>query len=158
MISSRSGGDNFMKYSTKLSDAIHLLAFIYINPKDDLSSSTIAVSIRTSPSYVRQFMMSLRKAGLLHSSQGQATPTLAKAPEDITLFDVYKAIEGDKPLLHLDTNINPKCNVGINIHYSLRDYYNRIQKAAEAEMKQITLKNIIDDFYERSNGQKINWD
>ena len=87
-----------MKYSTKLSDAIHMLAFIYINPKNDLSSATIAFSIHTNASYVRQLMMALRKAGILSSSQGQAKPRLTRELKDITLFDMYQAIEGTKPL------------------------------------------------------------
>lgn len=147
-----------MKYSTKLSDTIHLMAFIHINPKENLSSSVIAYSIHTNPSYVRQIMMALRKAGLLSSTQGQAKPALTKSPSDITLLDVYRAIEGDKPLLHLDTNINPECNVGINIQYTLRDHYQKIQDAAESEMRKITLADVIQGFYERSKNQPLNWD
>ncbi|MCI9546517.1 MAG: Rrf2 family transcriptional regulator [Lachnospiraceae bacterium] len=147
-----------MKYSTKLSDTVHLMAFIHINPKQDLSSSTIAYSIHTNPSYVRQLMMALRKSGLLNSSQGQAKPSLAKSPEDISLLDIYRAVEGQKPLLHLDTNINPDCNVGVNIHYTLRDYYQQVQNAAEGEMRKITLEDIIRGFYERSKNQPLYWD
>ena len=51
-----------MKYSTKLSDAVHVLCFISINPSQDLSSAAIAKSIHTNPGYVRQIMMSLKKA------------------------------------------------------------------------------------------------
>lgn len=147
-----------MKYSTKLSDAIHLMAFIHINPKQDLSSSTIAYSIRTNPSHVRQLMMALRKAGLLKSSQGQAKPYLAKPLASITLLDVYLAVEGQKPLLHLDNNINPECNVGVNILYTLQDYYQRVQNAAESEMQKITLEDIIQGFYQRVKNQPLNWD
>lgn len=147
-----------MKYSTKLSDAIHMLAFIYINPKNDLSSAAIAVSIHTNASYVRQLMMALRKAGILSSSRGQARPELTRAPRDITLFDMYQAIEGSKPLLHLDTNINPQCNVGVNIHYALQEYYQKVQNAAEAEMKSITMEDVIQSFYERTRNQAMIWD
>ena len=38
-----------MKYSTKVSDAVHILAFIQLNPTGSLSSSSIAESIRTNP-------------------------------------------------------------------------------------------------------------
>ncbi len=147
-----------MKYSTKLSDAIHMLAFIYINPKNDLSSATIAFSIHTNASYVRQLMMALRKAGILSSSQGQAKPGLTRELKDITLFDMYQAIEGTKPLLHLDTNINPDCNVGVNIHYALREYYQKVQDAAEEEMKRITMEDVVKSFYQLSRNQAMEWD
>ncbi len=147
-----------MKYSTKLSDAVHLLAFICINPKQNLSSAVIAVSIHTNPSYVRQLMMALRKSGLLSSVQGRAKPELTRRPEQITLLDVYRAVEGNKPLLHLDTNINPDCNVGIHIQYTLREYYGQVQAAAEAEMAKITLEDILQGFYRRAEGEEMIWD
>lgn len=146
-----------MKYSTKLSDAIHMLAFIHLNPKNDLSSATIAFSIHTNPSYVRQLMMALRRAGILSSSQGQARPRLTRPLDEITLFDLYEAIEGTKPLLHLDTNINPDCNVGVQIHYALEEYYNRVQQAAETEMKTITMEDIINSFHRLSKNSEMDW-
>ena len=45
-----------MKYPMKLSNAMHILAFIYINPKNDLSSATIAVSVHTNPAYAGFFL------------------------------------------------------------------------------------------------------
>ena len=96
-----------MKYSTRLSDAVHIAAFIHLNPTQDLSSGAIAHSIQTNPSYVRQLMSALKRAGLLHGTRGQAAPSLSRAPSAITLLDIYRAVEGDKPLLHLDTHTNP---------------------------------------------------
>ena len=38
-----------MKYSTKLSDAVHILAFIVLNPNGSLTSDSIAESVHTIP-------------------------------------------------------------------------------------------------------------
>ena len=138
-----------MKYSTKVSDAVHILAFIRLNPVDSLSSNRIAESIRTNPGCVRQLMSALRKAGLLSSVRGHPRPALAKLPAEIILLDVYKAVEEDKPLLHLDTHTNPECGVGIYIQLSLQDYFDRIQETAEEEMKHITLQDILDRYQEK---------
>ena len=56
-----------MKYSTKLSDAAHILAFIALHLDCDLTSDKIAESVKTNPAYVRQLMSALRKGGLLTS-------------------------------------------------------------------------------------------
>ncbi|HIV35426.1 MAG TPA: Rrf2 family transcriptional regulator [Candidatus Blautia intestinigallinarum] len=147
-----------MKYSTKVSDAVHILAFIQLNPVDSLSSNRIAESIRTNPGCVRQLMSALRKAGLLSSIKGHPRPALTKEPSAITLLDVYKAVEGDKPLLHLDTHTNPECGVGIYIQLSLQDYFDQIQKTSEEEMKRITLQDILDRYQEKvflSNKKEI---
>lgn len=139
-----------MKYSTRLSDAIHILVLIHENPLDSLTSTVIANSIHTNPGFVRQLMMALRKHNLIESVTGHAKPTLTKAPCDITLLEVYKAIEGDKPLLHLDSHTNPACGVGVNIQLSLRSYYDEVQQCAEDKMQQITLHDIIDTFHIKS--------
>ena len=54
-----------MKYSTRVSDAVHIMAFIVLNPKGSLSSNSIAESLHTNPGCVRQLMSALRRAGLL---------------------------------------------------------------------------------------------
>ena len=83
---------------------------------------------------------------LIESVHCHAAPSLAREPEKITLLEVYKAIEGEKPLLHLDTHTNPECGVGVNIQYSIQDYYDQIQESAEQEMSKITLEDIIENF------------
>lgn len=138
-----------MKYSTKLSDAVHILVLIAINPLGDLSSTAIANSVHTNPGFIRQLMMSLRRAEIISSVTGHAKPCLAREPQRITLLDIYRAVEGEKPLLHLDTHTNPECGVGMNIQYALQDYYTQVQNAAEAEMGRITLADIIDGYHSR---------
>ena len=138
-----------MKYSTKLSDAVHIMSFIAINQDFDLSSAAIATRIQTNPAFVRQIMMKLRKAGLMSSVTGHAKPALTRSAKEITLFDIYKAVEGDKPLLHLDTHTNPECGVGMNIQLALQDYYHEVQQAAEEKMSKISLQDIVDSYEKR---------
>ena len=139
-----------MKYSTRLSDAVHILAFIALNPKGSLSSDSIAESIYTNPGCVRQLMSCLRRAGLISSVKGHPRPALLREPALVTLLDIYQAVEGEKPLLHLDTHTNPECGVGIYIQLSLQDFFDQIQKKAEEEMRSVTLQDILDRYQEKS--------
>lgn len=138
-----------MKYPTKLSDAVHILAFIALHPEANLTSEKIAESIQTNPGYVRQLMSALRRGGLLTSVKGHPRPALAKAPCQITLLDAYRSVEGDKPLLHQDTHTNPACGVGVNIQLVLRDCYDLVQSKAEDTMRSITLQEILDRYEEK---------
>ena len=138
-----------MKYPTRLSDAVHILAFIALYPDCDLTSNKLAESIQTNPAYVRQLMSALRKGGLLVSVKGHPRPALAREPEKITLLDAYRAVEGSKPLLHQDTHTNPACGVGVNIQLALQSFYMDIQQAAENRMRQITLRDILDQYHAR---------
>ena len=138
-----------MKYSTRVSDAVHVLAFIALNPVNSLTSEKIAESIRTNPGYVRQLMSAMRVHELLFSVKGHPRPALSRDPSAISLLDVYRAVEGQKPLLHLDTHTNPECGVGVNIQLALQDYFDQVQKKAEDAMAQITLQDILDRYGEK---------
>ena len=140
-----------MKYSTRLSDAAHVLALVAMSADEPLTSDAIATSIRTNPAFVRQLMSAMRRAGLVSSVRGHPKPSLARPASDISLFDIYRAVEGDKPLLHLDTHTNPECGVGMNIQLALRDYYQEVQEAAEKRMGEITLQDIITSYHQKSN-------
>ncbi len=137
-----------MKFSHKLSDAVHLLAYIEIFPDDDLSSRAIARSIVTNPSMVRSLMMDLRKAGLLKTKQGNAEPELAKKPEEISLYDIFAAVGMDHHLLHVDEDTEQKCPVGGNIQGPLAKAYAEVEEAAFAKMREISLREIVDQIKE----------
>ena len=143
-----------MKYPTKLSDAVHILAFLALHPGSDLTSDKIAASIYTNPAYVRQLMSALRKGGLLTRVKGHPRPSLTRTPRQITLLDAYRAVEGDKPLLHQDTHTNPACGVGVNIQLALRDCYDLVQQKAEEAMQGITLQEILERYEDRLNAPR----
>lgn len=137
-----------MKYSTRMSDAVHILVFIELNRDSGLTSDRIAESIRTNPATVRKFMSDMKRDGLIVNVRGHPNPELARDPSEISLLDVYRCVEGDKPLLHLDTHTNPECGVGVLIQVSLKDFYDDIQAGIERRMSEITLRDVIDN-YER---------
>lgn len=136
-----------MKYPTRLSDAIHILLYIAVNQGEDLSSAAIATSVSTHPSYIRQLMSAMRNAGLLVCSRGQASPKLSRSIDEITVLDVYRAVEGDKPLLHQDTHTNPDCGVGVCIQNAVRSCFDDVQHAAEQAMAAITLHGVMERFH-----------
>lgn len=143
-----------MKYSHKLSDGVHILAYVEIFKTGDLSSTAIAASIEANPSQVRRLMAALVKAGLLNSQPGAVAPSLARPAEDISLLDVYRAVEPDAQLLHVDDKTNPQCPVGGNIQASLNAVYDSVQAAAEAQMAATSLQGIIDDLRVRAENHR----
>ncbi|WP_367369980.1 Rrf2 family transcriptional regulator [Latilactobacillus curvatus] len=55
-----------MKKSVRLSNAVHLMTLIALNPFDNLSSQRIAKSINTNPSFIRQIMGQLKKLSKIY--------------------------------------------------------------------------------------------
>ena len=92
-----------MKYSTKLSDALHILAFLSMGVGQRITSAKIAESVKTNPAYIRQLMAALKNASLISNTQGQANACLTKPADEITMLDIYRAVEGEKPLLLYNT-------------------------------------------------------
>lgn len=134
-----------MKISTRFSDAIHLLAFIIIyKDKISLTSENIAGSIKTSPVMVRKLMVELKKANLIETTHGAPAPKLTKSANQISLLDIYMAVEKDKPLFEIDHKTNPQCIVGGNIQETLEQYYNQAEVAAKAKLNNTKLSDIID--------------
>lgn len=138
-----------MRYSARLSDAVHVLVFIALNGDPRLTSDKIAESIKTNPACVRKLMSQLKKGGLIVNTRGHPAPALAREASEISLLDVYDVVEGDKPLLHLDTHINPECGVGVNIQLSLGECFDRIHEKARAEMEAITIAEVISIYQRR---------
>lgn len=139
-----------MKYSHKLSDAAHVLSYVEIYKDGDLSSNAIADSIESNPSLVRRLMSSLVQGGLLETRPGSVSPKLTRPTNQITLLDIYNAIEIDHNFLHVDEKTNPACVVGGNIQDALNDVYAKVQQDAEASMQQAKLSSIIDDILIRN--------
>lgn len=143
-----------MRYSTRLSDAVHILTFIALNKNQGLTSERIAESIRTNPAHVRKFMSQLKREGIIDNTRGHPCPVLARDASEISLLDVYRAVEGDKPLLHLDTHTNPDCGMGIMIQMSLKDFYDVIQRDIETELDSISIQDVISR-YENKCGSDV---
>lgn len=83
-----------MKRNSRLSLALHALSHMAFNTDEPQTSAEIAAHAGTNPVVVRRVLGKLRKAGLLSSERGHSGGwRLARAPRDITLADVYIALE-----------------------------------------------------------------
>lgn len=138
-----------MAMSTKLSVAIHILSLLDIGPSDKVTSEYIAASVNTNPVVVRRLMSQLKKAGFIHASRGTTNNYLLIAPEKITLFDIYEAVELEQDAFNIHQNPNPQCIVGANIQRVLENEFSKVQQAMEQELKAISLAEVVNQFKKR---------
>ena len=133
-----------MKITSRFTVAVHTLLVINtFQDKVKTTSEFIASSVNVNPVVIRRTMQSLKAAGMIDVKAGSGGARLARRPEDITLFDVYSAVdsvEGD--LFHFHENPNPACPVGKNIHAVLDGYLIAAQNAFENELKKTTLGDL----------------
>ncbi|ACO48064.1 Rrf2 family transcriptional regulator [Deinococcus deserti] len=129
--------------------AVHVLALINMYPDSARTSEDIAASIGTNPVVVRNVIGHLRRAGLLDTRQGVAGAHLTRAPRDITLLDVYRAVNAPASVFKLHEQPNPRCPVGSRIQGSLTQVFGEAQGALEAHLASLTLEDVTGDLARR---------
>lgn len=137
-----------MQISSRFTVAVHIFACIAAFEKDyKLTSDFLAGSVNVNPVIIRRILQQLKAANLITVSRGGGGASTLKPLNEITLFDVYNAVEcvENGKLFHFHENPNPECPVGRNIHNSLDDKLHRIQQAMENEMCKITIFDIVKD-------------
>ena len=133
-----------IQISSKFTIAIHILTCInYFHDEYLITSDFLASSIQVNPVIIRQIISKLKSAGMIDISRGRGGMKLAKSLSEITLYDIYKAVEAVKgELFHFHENPNPNCPVGKNIHKALDGSLIEIQNALETKLKSITVQDI----------------
>lgn len=133
-----------MKITSRFTVAVHTLLVINtFQDKVKTTSEFIASSVNVNPVVIRRTMQSLKAAGMIDVKAGSGGARLARRPEDITLFDVYSAVDSvDGDLFHFHENPNPACPVGRNIHAVLDVKLQEAQAALENRLKKTTLADL----------------
>lgn len=144
-----------MNTSSRFAFAVHVLALLAQQEGVPLSSEIIAGSVNTNPALIRRLLTMLAQAGLTTSQLGAGGGALlARAPEDITLLEVYRAVEDPQLFgLHREEP-NPACMVGRNIQQVLRGIMDDAQRAMEASLAARTVADTFSDVMRRERLRK----
>ena len=110
----------------------------------DTTSADLARSVNTSASFVRRVLAKLSKAGLIRTAKGQAGACwLGRNPADISLLDIYKAVDAPKAFAIHDYAPLKQCAVSCHIKEALDKVLDKTQKSMEAGLKKITLAEVL---------------
>ncbi|AZV44873.1 Rrf2 family transcriptional regulator [Peribacillus asahii] len=142
-----------MSISSRFAVGIHILTLIESNKEGVTSSEFLASSVNTNPAVIRKLMGMLKKAGLIEVHPGIAGAKLAKELSDITMFDVYKAVNvvKEKELFSIHENPNPDCPVGRNIQNTIEQLFTAAQFAMEKVLRNVTLEDVVKDIATNEN-------
>lgn len=138
-----------MQISSRFTIATHMLIIIALKGKESkVTSDFLAASVGVNPVIIRKTLSQLKKAELISVARGTGGAEIIKDLEDISLLDVYQAVEclGKKgQLFSFHDNPNPDCPVGANIHRVLDEKLDKIQEAMEEELSQTSLARVVAD-------------
>lgn len=133
-----------MQFSSRFTIATHILLCVAMfENQQKVTSNFLAGSINVNPVIIRNILGSLSSAGLVEIRSGVGGTHLAKPKEEITLLDIFKAVEKEEALFHFHENPNPQCPVGRTIHTVMDGKIQNIQSAMEGEMACTTLSDLM---------------
>lgn len=136
-----------MSISSRFAVGVHILSLIEVNKGEVNSSEFIARSVNTNPAVIRKIMGMLKNAGLIKVRPGIAGAELARELSDITLFDVYKAVNvvQENELFSVHENPNPDCPVGKHIQETIVTLFSIAQLALEKALENVTIEDVVKD-------------
>ena len=138
-----------MQISSRFTIATHMLVIIALKGKESkVTSDFLASSVGVNPVIIRKILSQLKKADLISVARGTGGAEIIKNLEDISLLDIYQAMEcpgKTGQLFSFHDNPNPNCPIGANIHEILDEKLDKIQMAMEQELSQTTLAQLVAD-------------
>ncbi|GAA1614906.1 Rrf2 family transcriptional regulator [Catellatospora bangladeshensis] len=136
-----------MAANSRLTIAAHALAWMALSQQrgqDLLTSDQVAASVNTNPVIIRRSLGDLRRAGLVDVRHGAGAGwSLARSPQDITMLDVYDAVEQDPLFAMHRTEPNLECPVGRGIRPALGGVYGEIEQALRRELQRTTIADVL---------------
>lgn len=134
-----------MKISSRFTVAVHILSLVAIERSAVCTSEWIAASVNTNPVVIRRVLGQLRNAGLIQVRRGLGGASLHKPLDEVTLLDVYHAVEvvEEGELFQFHDAPNPDCPVGANIQAVLELVLLRAQEAMEAVLREVTMEELV---------------
>ena len=112
-----------------------------------ITSEFLASSANVNPTVIRRLLQQLKKAEIVTVKRGSGGADIEKSLTEITLLDVYNAVEPveNGQLFHFHENPNELCPVGRNIHRIMDHRLEEIQNAMEDKMRRITIADVMAD-------------
>ncbi|MEH6888581.1 Rrf2 family transcriptional regulator [Bacillus sp. JJ864] len=140
-----------MGISSRFTVAVHMLTLLAVDKTSRCTSEWIAGSVNTNPVVIRRITGMLKKAGLVDVQAGKGGTSLAQDLDEVTLLDVYKAVEvmEEGHLFSFHDNPNVQCPVGANIQNVLEIILLQAQEAMENVLANVKVKQLVTNLEEK---------
>lgn len=135
-----------MRADSRLSRVIHVLLHLS-ETKDPITSEVIAKMLNTNSAVVRRSMSGLKKKFIVGSTKGHKGGwVLAKPLRDISLLDLYEAIEISR-LFAIDAGQeNSTCLVERIANQSVEDAMEKAKSVFLQHLAKVNLEDLNDEF------------
>ena len=138
-----------MRVSTQFPIAVHIMLMFAGFPDQKMTSEVVSESAGINPVIIRNIFSKLNSAGLLETKSGRGKTSVTRSAEEITLWDIYTAVESDETdeVFKLHQNTSETCVVGRNVHALLMPHLDEAVDAVKGVFSQVTLADLIQELY-----------
>ncbi|MDF2439164.1 MAG: hypothetical protein JWN98_148 [Abditibacteriota bacterium] len=135
-----------MKISTRGEYGLRALMELGIEPDKAMSLRDIAGRQHISLDYLEQIVPALKTAGLVRARRGaQGGYQLAKAPEEITVYDALIALEGPfDPMMCLSSGEESTSSCLASNSCAVQEVWREMKQAVEGVLQRITLAELLE--------------
>ncbi len=129
-----------MATNTRFATGLHTLVLLARNPEQLQSSETIAGKLQTNAVVIRRILAQLQEASLVRNQKGPSGGSqLVRAAGDITLADVYQAIQ--QPSLFHDAAVRGA--EAKKLTTELRTVLTEAEDAMLDALRQVSIQQIV---------------
>ncbi len=133
-----------MSTSSRFAVAVHVLTLMAWADDEPLKSEQVAESVNTNAVVIRRMLCELAESKLVVSQSGaMGGSKLARVPEQITLLDIYQAVEMRGVFSLHRHPPNRHCPVGVNIGPVLNEVLDEVDSAVERVLANITIRDVV---------------
>src|SRR6185295_10817443 len=133
-----------MSTSSRFAVAVHVLTLMAWADDEPLKSEQVADSVNTNAVVIRRMLCELAESKLVVSQSGSMGGSrLARQPEQITLLDIYQAVERRGVFSLHRHPPNRDCPVGVNIGTVLNQVLDEVDSAVERVLAKITIGDVV---------------
>jgi Rrf2 family protein len=131
--------------SSRFIIGIHVLALLArFQDRQLLCSTFIAKSVNTNPVVIRRLMASLEEHGMVRSVAGRSGGfALSRPAHQITLREIFSALEGDEVFRRRAKEPCSDCPVGASIAKAIARPLKAAEDAMAAALARTTLKDVV---------------
>ncbi len=138
-----------MKRDSKLSGILHVLLHMAEHDRPT-TSEMLAKAMCTNPVVIRRIMAGLKRAGYVSSEKGHGGGwSISRPLEDITLHDIYTALNSPALLAIGNRTESPGCLVEQAVNAALGETFEEAEALLLKRFGEVTLASLSADFHAR---------
>ncbi len=137
-----------MKMSSKFTISVQILMLVAIFEDEKITSEMMSQSTGANAVMIRQLFGKLKSANILNVSAGKGPTSLSQDPENISLWDIYIAVEeyNSNYLFKFHPKVSKDCQIGKFFTTVLETHLDDAIQEMANKLSTVSLSQLINEW------------